>query len=154
MRTRFAFPIRSMNFLALTRQHSFFPDQPAKYSVSFPATDLPLEMAQMIPSQARKGVESRLGLITASSLLRPHLRDMTDDNSDMRELNLKLHDANTSIETVLRDMPGEIAVEMWARTNPRHTDYDPWGVSLVGLRFDASKAKVPTWEQITEQVVE
>jgi len=154
MRHLFNFPIRDMQFLALTRQHSFFQDQVAKYSVSFPATDIPLEMAEMIPSQARKAAESRLGLITASSLYRPHLRDTTDTNLDMRELNLQLHDANTTIETVLRGMSAEIAVEMWSRDKPRHDDYDRWGVSLIGLRFDASAAKVPTWEQITEQVAE
>ena len=41
MKQLFHSPIQSMNFLTLTSPHSFFKDQAARYSVSFPAGDMP-----------------------------------------------------------------------------------------------------------------
>jgi len=154
MRSLFSFPVRSIRFVAVTEARSFFEEHQPRFSVSFPATDMPLEMVQMIPTQARKAAESRRGLMTASSARRPYLRDMTENNTDMRELNLKLHDINQSLDSVLRDMPGEIAVQMWERKTRAGYDADRWGVGLIGLRFDAAAVKVPTWEQLTEQVTE
>lgn len=150
MKHRFTFPVSKLAYNSWYEPTSMINDDPIWYTTSVPCADIPQEVRDLVPKAFEIQVQKRLPLFNFRSRFRPVVCGMERDNSDLAALRIKLDMMNIPLERLYIDLPGEIAVSVWEKTQHGRNApvMDPWGTAIEAIRIDPSKVKVPTWAEI------
>lgn len=132
-------PVSGLFFIAMSKPFRTASNA-LRYAVSFPANELPDELAKMVPQLLEERRTSDKPLLQASSSFKPRIFGKNHDHSDVAKARQYGENVGCSIDEMLRGAPATVLLVMF-----EHQKFpDGYGLGLEGLIVDTSKLFWPT----------
>ena len=146
-----SFPVSKLRFVGIDLQQKSPHNLEGWFSVSVPADEVPVGLADLIPDQMQFALSSNLRLLTLRTKLKPALYGVQPESRDLLPLREFCLATGCTMDRLLRDKPGWVAVVIYEKSaaQSRNSDYpDRFGLSLEAIRVDGAKIEIPTWENL------